>query len=206
MSTLTPDAKSLLSSTIRELRTRLLRDLHEAVDGRYRFSTPIDKAGLDEATKRKRKRFEDWIDERARATKPKDKAQLEEAKARFRLTAETEAAATFLNRLVLIRHLEALGLSKPAMMLSSVDLPQPEGPRRQRNSPGRTARLISERASVSWRRVSNRRDTPRTSRARAEAEVSNRGVARRSLRAGASAGAVRAEFTVMVRTPSLRTD
>ncbi len=98
------------------MRARLLRDLHEAVNGRYRFDTPIEKAGLDEAGRTRRLRFEAWLDERARTTKPKNKAQLEEAKARFRLVAEKEAAATLVNRLVLIRHLEALGLSKPAVI------------------------------------------------------------------------------------------
>src|SRR5207249_4156700 len=51
MATLTPEAKSLLSSTIGTLREHLLRDLHEAVDRRYRFSASIEKAGLDEATR-----------------------------------------------------------------------------------------------------------------------------------------------------------
>src|SRR5262249_28721891 len=103
----TPEAKALLSTTIRGtsagsggLRERLLRDLHEAVNGRYRFDTPIEKAGLDEAGRTRRLRFEAWLDERARTTKPKNKAQLEEAKARFRLVAEKEAAATLLTRLV----------------------------------------------------------------------------------------------------------
>src|SRR5215208_6575846 len=41
----------------------------------------------------------------------------------------------------------ALCVSRPAMMRSSVVLPQPDGPRRQTNSPWLTARLTSRRAT-----------------------------------------------------------
>src|SRR5262245_14674766 len=40
------------------------------------------------------------------------------------------------------------GCSRPARIWSSVDLPQPEGPRRMRNSPGITSRVIDCRATV----------------------------------------------------------
>src|SRR5262245_20784794 len=40
----------------------------------------------------------------------------------------------------------AVGLSRPAMILSSVDLPQPEAPIRQTNSPFSICRLASRRA------------------------------------------------------------
>ncbi len=42
----------------------------------------------------------------------------------------------------------AVGCSKPATMRSSVDLPQPEAPIRQTNSPLRTERLASRSASM----------------------------------------------------------
>jgi hypothetical protein len=121
---LTPDAKKLLAETIRGsaqdpekgVRARLLRAIHDEADRRYRLSVPIGEAGLDEAHRRRRERIEAWIDERARATKPKNKAELKATKDRLLAQAEKEAAATLVNRLVLLRHLEALGLSKPAVL------------------------------------------------------------------------------------------
>ena len=40
------------------------------------------------------------------------------------------------------------GRSRPAMRLSSVVLPQPDAPTRQRNSPARTSREMRSRAKV----------------------------------------------------------
>ena len=116
MATLTPDAKQLLSRTVRDLRERLLTDLHDAAEGRYRLSLPLEKAKLTEDLFRKRERLESWLDERVRTVAPKDKKATEAARARFLGEAQKEAAATLLNRLVLLRHLEALGLSKPAVL------------------------------------------------------------------------------------------
>jgi Eco57I restriction-modification methylase len=113
---LTPEAKDKLRRTVRELRERLLRDIHDAAEGAYRLSVPASQAGLGEAQRIQRTRLENWLDERARATRPKDKAAHRAACDRFRLSAEKEAAATLLNRLVLIRHLEALGLSRPEVL------------------------------------------------------------------------------------------
>ncbi|MEC4816244.1 MAG: hypothetical protein SAK29_23705 [Scytonema sp. PMC 1069.18] len=48
MSYLTPEAKLKLSNTIRQLRERLLTDLHNAVDSTYRLSLPFAQAGLAE--------------------------------------------------------------------------------------------------------------------------------------------------------------
>lgn len=80
------------------------------------MSIPIADAGLDESHRRRRERIEDWIDERARATKPKNKIALKTAKDRLLAQAESEAAGTLLNRLVLLRQLEAVGLSKPPVL------------------------------------------------------------------------------------------
>ena len=121
---LTPEAKKLLAETIRGsaqdpekgVRARLLRAIHDEADRRYRLSVPIGEAGLDEAHRRRRERIEAWIDERARASKPKNKTELKATKDRLLAQAEKEAAATLVNRLVLLRHLEALGLSKPAVL------------------------------------------------------------------------------------------
>ena len=93
MATLTPEAKQLLSTTIRSLRDRLLLDIHDEADRRYRLSVPITKAGLDEAHRRRRERLDGWLDEQVRAAKPKKK---DEPTTRERLLrqAEKEAAAT----------------------------------------------------------------------------------------------------------------
>ncbi|MBI5547485.1 MAG: BREX-6 system adenine-specific DNA-methyltransferase PglX [Deltaproteobacteria bacterium] len=113
---LTSEAKQLFARIIRELRARLLRDLHDAAESRYRLSVPAEKANLSEDAQKKRARLDAWLDERARTTEPKDKTALDAARARFRLEAEKEAAATFLNRIVLLRHFEALKLSKPEVV------------------------------------------------------------------------------------------
>ncbi len=48
MATLTPEAKQLLSSTIRALRARLLQNLQTEAERGYRLSLPAAEAGLDE--------------------------------------------------------------------------------------------------------------------------------------------------------------
>ncbi len=121
---LTSEAKKLLAETIRGtkqdpergLRARLLRAIHDEADRKYRLSVPIDDAGLDEAHRRRRERIEQWIAERTRAAKPKNKIEEKETKVRVLAEAEKEAAATFINRVVVLRQLEALGLSKPAVL------------------------------------------------------------------------------------------
>ena len=118
MTTLTPEAKKLLSQTIRGLRERLVRDIGDEAERRYRLAVPVADAGLDESRRKNRARLEAWLDERVRAAasakdKPKDKAAAQE---RFLAQAVKEAGATLLNRLVLLRHLEAMGLSKPPVV------------------------------------------------------------------------------------------
>ncbi|MEO8179578.1 MAG: BREX-6 system adenine-specific DNA-methyltransferase PglX [Deltaproteobacteria bacterium] len=121
---LTSEAKRLLAETIRGtqqdpekgLRARLLRAIHDEADRRYRLSLPIGEAGLDEIHRRRRERIEAWIDERSRAAKPKNKMESATTKKRLLFDAEKEAAATFLNRLVVLRLLEAHGLSKPLVL------------------------------------------------------------------------------------------
>ena len=104
MTYLTSEAKAKLASTIRELRDRLLTDIHDTADSTYRLSLPIDKAGLAEEQRVKRSRLEQWLKEQDR--------DLEIA----RLETEKLAAATFLNRLVVIKQLEALELIKPKVV------------------------------------------------------------------------------------------
>ncbi len=119
---LTPEAKSLLSTTIRALRARVIDDLTERARGDYRLGVKAAQANLPEARRKKRTLLEGWIDERVRAAavtgkdKAKTKETADEARARFLHEAVKLAAATWLNRVVLLRHLEALGLSKPLVI------------------------------------------------------------------------------------------
>ena len=116
MSTLTPEAKTKLSNTIRTLRERLLTDLHNAADSAYRLSVPLAKSGLDEEHRMKRQRLEAWLDEQARSESRSKQETVAQARERHRLTAEKLAAATFLNRIVVIKHMEALELLKPKVV------------------------------------------------------------------------------------------
>lgn len=113
---LTPEAKKLLAETIRSLRSKLLLAIHDEADRRYRLSVPLREAGLDEAHGKRRERIEAWIDEHARAQKPKNAKELKVTKDRLLAQAEKEASATLINRLVLLRQLEAAGLSKPQVV------------------------------------------------------------------------------------------
>ena len=124
MAYLTPDAKTKLSSTIRELRDRLLTDIHNGAESFYRLSVTLKQAGLAEEAHIKRQRLEKWLDEQVRSEGkiPTDK-DFESIKARYRLQAEKLAAATFLNRLVVIKQLEAMGLSKPLLVTGGWNSP-----------------------------------------------------------------------------------
>ena len=115
---LTPDAKNQLSRTIRALRSRLLTDLNNAAESTYRLSiAALDRAGLAEEQREKRRRLETWLDEQVRAEvapQSLNGSKLEKAKAEIRArslhNALKLAAATLLNRLIVIRQMEALGL------------------------------------------------------------------------------------------------
>jgi len=121
---LTPEAKSHLASTIRGLRERLLRDLRDTAEQDYRLSVRAQDAGLTEAARTRRRRLEDWLDEQVRtatasatAKGTKSKSQPETTvRERFLSQAVKLTAATLLNRIVLIRHMEALELIKPAVI------------------------------------------------------------------------------------------
>ncbi|MFZ4677881.1 MAG: DUF559 domain-containing protein, partial [Nodosilinea sp.] len=115
---LTPDAKNQLSRTIRALRSRLLTDLNNAAESTYRLSiAALDRAGLAEEQREKRRRLETWLDEQVRAEVAPQSlsgSKLEKAKAEIQSrslhNALKLAAATLLNRLIVIRQMEALGL------------------------------------------------------------------------------------------------
>lgn len=110
LATLDPDAKEALRKTVRSLRDRLIADLHASTESEYRLSVKAEQAGLREAQRIRRKRLEDWLEEQVRTVSPKEQ---KEARGRFRLQAEKEAAYTLLHRVVLLRLMEAAGLSKP---------------------------------------------------------------------------------------------
>jgi hypothetical protein len=139
---LTSESKSKLSSTIRTLRDRLLTDLENAIERVYRLPIeifgskrekeailrdkptidyiPDNKAGLSEADFQKRFRIEKWLYERVRAEtggRPlKDEKKERLIWERHLRSAEKLAAATLLNRLIVIRQMEAIGLSKPVVV------------------------------------------------------------------------------------------
>jgi len=113
---MTPEAKSKLSATIEKLRERLLNDFHNAADSFYRFSMPIGKADLNELVNVKRQRLEAWLDEQARSESRGKKETHSQARGRHYQTAVKLAAATFLNRIVVIRYMEAIGLIRPAVV------------------------------------------------------------------------------------------
>ncbi|MGC1306552.1 MAG: BREX-6 system adenine-specific DNA-methyltransferase PglX, partial [Phormidesmis sp.] len=132
MTHLTPDAKAKLARTIRDFRGTasdpngglLLKGMREAAEGTYRLSiASAEKAGLAEEQLEKRKRLEKWLNEQVRADvatqKPKDKQQEkfeQESRARHLADAIKLAGATVLNRLVVIKQLEAHGMVKPAVV------------------------------------------------------------------------------------------
>ncbi len=116
---MTPEAKQALSKTIRGskgtpsgsenqgLRQRLLADLHDATESTYRLSVRLTQdSGLDEAGLRKRKRLEAWIDEQWRSEGGGSGRRSRED---FQREAEQQAAYTLLNRLVILRLMEAEG-------------------------------------------------------------------------------------------------
>ncbi len=116
MSQLTPEAKAKLSSTIRSLRDRLLTDIHNAVESAYRLSLSIAKAGLAEEPQVKRQRLEQWLDEQVRAEVKGNNLDQGAIRDRHLRTAEKLAAATLLNRLVVIKQMEAIGAIKPMIV------------------------------------------------------------------------------------------
>ena len=117
---MTPEARRELSTTIRTLRANLLSQLHDATESAYRLSVRTRDAGLGNDARERRRRFEDWIRQRERETagtgSPKKSGVRD-----FRREAESQAAYTLLNRLVILRLFEASGtgvapLSKPAVI------------------------------------------------------------------------------------------
>ncbi|XHM63353.1 BREX-6 system adenine-specific DNA-methyltransferase PglX [Streptomyces nigra] len=116
---MTSDAKRALSSTIRSLRARLLDDLHAATETAYRLSVHARDAGLDEAARARRGRLEAWVAEQLRA-QGTAKAKGDRSAEDFRREAEKQAAYTLLNRLVMLRLMEAPGPSHEPLRAPAV--------------------------------------------------------------------------------------
>jgi len=114
---MTPEAKKALSATIRGLRARLLEDLHAATETAYRLSVRARDAGLDEAARVRRARLESWIAEQQRADAATGKKgaspRPDDA---YRRDVEKRAASTLLNRLVVLRLMEASRLRAPVVV------------------------------------------------------------------------------------------
>lgn len=110
---LTGESKAHLRKTVRGLRETLIAQLKDSAEQRYLLSVPLSKAAatLDAATLERRRRLETALDQAAL-----EDGGGKEARARAFVAAAKEAGATLLNRLVLVRHLEALGLSKPSVL------------------------------------------------------------------------------------------
>ena len=114
--TMTPEAKKALPDAIRGLREHLLAALHSETWQVYRLTVvDIAEAGLDERARCRRQRLEDWISEQTR-TQPgpkRRKAPVRDPEfERYLRDAEKEAAYTLLNRVIMLRLLEAAGLRR----------------------------------------------------------------------------------------------
>jgi hypothetical protein len=101
------EAKAALRTTIRSLRARLLEDLHNSTESVYRMSVRARDAGLHAAERARRARLEAWMDEQVRA----QSADIHQPRMRedFRREAEKQAAYTWLNRVLILRLMEAPG-------------------------------------------------------------------------------------------------
>jgi len=117
--TMTPEAKAQLGTTIRAIRQHLVGlptqpddgALHAATETAYRLSVRTQDAGLDEAARVRRARLEAWIGEQQRADAGQGSKGGKKPRAAedYRGEAEKQAAYTLLNRLVLLRLMEAPG-------------------------------------------------------------------------------------------------
>ena len=108
--TMTTEAKGQLSKTIRALREKLLTELGEATDREYLLA--IRNPKLDASRTIRRNRLEDWLDAQVRSQTGKVKRTKDD----FRRDSEKQAAYTLLNRLVILRILEATELRKPKVV------------------------------------------------------------------------------------------
>jgi len=125
---MTPEAKSKLRKTIRGtengkdtgLRGMLLLALREAADREYQLDIPrIQNTNINEERRCRRQRLEAWLDQQVRAESGKQKRSKEQ----FLEQVVRQAAYTLLNRLVLLRILEASGLRRPFVVTGGWNSP-----------------------------------------------------------------------------------
>lgn len=113
---MSPQAKSWLSDTVRSLRATLLKDLQDGLQETYRLSIPLERAGLDLERSSQRRRVEAWADEQARGANRGQKETVAQARARHISSGVKLVAATWLNRLVVLGQMEALGLVRTQVL------------------------------------------------------------------------------------------
>jgi hypothetical protein len=106
-----PEAMEALASSVRRLRAALEGDLGRQLDRRFRLSVPAAQAALDAEGAALRARLEGWLAERTRAHRDGGEARVD-----ARQAAVSELAASTLLRLILLRQLEACGVSRPAVL------------------------------------------------------------------------------------------
>ena len=109
---MSPEAKRWLSKNVHSLRERLLTDLRGEVDGQYKWQLPLSQAVLTQEQRKKRQRLEAWLSEQARGCTRGLKESEEQARERHLQSAVKLAGATLLNRLVVIRQMETLELTR----------------------------------------------------------------------------------------------
>lgn len=109
---MSPEAKRWLSKNVHSLRERLLTDLRGEVDGQYKWQLPLSQAVLTQEQRKKRQRLEAWLSEQACGCSRGLKESEEQARERHLQSAVKLAGATLLNRLVVIRQMETLELTR----------------------------------------------------------------------------------------------
>jgi hypothetical protein len=126
--TMTPEAKTELRKVIRGtpgssnggLRQKLLDGLQTETERIYRLAIKdVSKAGLKEAEKAKRLRLQDWLDDQVRMDKAGGKRKADV----FLKQAVKQAAYTLLNRLVILRLMEGMGLRRPLVLTGGWNSP-----------------------------------------------------------------------------------
>jgi hypothetical protein len=112
---MSPEAKKALARAIRGLRAELIAQLGEAMEQRYKLSiAEAGRAALDARARVERARLEAHVDEEVRGLPVKERAA---ARARLQGALVKDAAATFVQRLVYLRLLEAAGL-RPVLVVT----------------------------------------------------------------------------------------
>ena len=123
-----PEAKTELRKIIRGtqgssnggLRQRLLDGLQTEAERIYRLAIKdINQAGLKEAEAAKRRRLQDWLDDQVRMDKSSGKRKADV----FLKQAVKQAAYTLLNRLVILRLMEGMGLRRPFVLTGGWNSP-----------------------------------------------------------------------------------